>query len=522
MFSLHPDIYSLVAMTAIATLFYDFAMVFSMSESVPPMFHFLCVLLILVLGVGEYGLLRREMKMFAVCTEDGDQYTLSLDSGAHSVAKILYDGGVFADKSVYVPDKAATSQLSFPRNNQDYGDSGRFLAPMMWSALLLSVSAAIVCVILKMSLELAFLCAMCMLFTVLPLCMLTAILIPTCLSSRRLHKRGIVLTSSAATKQYAKADILVFQDIHLFQKCDSKETGIVFYEQSQAATVMGCLQLLYAQIGGPMMDIFEEIPDEYRFERLRIRRITKNGIEAIVNQQHILLVGDSVFMKRYGLSFLETVEKKGRVCICVSLDGKASAKINAKYTVEPIFEMLTERLAREGIECVVETYDPMVQAAFVASVRTIGMEPIAIVHKNAEDFRNQAKKKRSAPKEAELVTRLSRLKLAEAVIWCKRLVQIRKSNMQITVAFCVIGFLLTGLLLGMGWLGALNQYWLLLFSSISNAVVWLCSWVRFPKKAYFTVEQMQKEIASERKKRQKKLNRLHAKKKGKERKEIHE
>lgn len=522
MFTLHPDLYSLVAMAAVMTLFYDFAAVFSMSEFVPPMFHFLCVLLMTALGIGEYALLRREMKMFAVCTDEGDQYTLTLGDGTDSVTKILYEGGVPMDKRVYIPGKADSPQISFPMEKKSVEEHGRFLAAMMWLSLLLSISAAIVSIMLRASLEMACLSAMCMLFTVLPLCMIAATLIPVCASAWRLHKRGIVLDSTSSMKQYAKADILVFQDVHLFQKCDPKKTGIVFYEQSQTAAVMGGLQLLYAQIGGPLADIFEEIPEEFRFEKLRVCRITKNGIEAIVNQQHMLLVGDHAFMKRYGLSFPENAEQKGRVCVCVSLDGKVSAKISAKYSVEPVFEMLTERLAKEGIECVVETYDPMIQGAFVASVRSLGTAPIAIVHKNAEAFGNRAKKHRLSHEEAGLFARMSRLKLAEAVIWCKRFVRIQKSNVLITGILGVCGVVLTSVMLGMGRTGILNQYWLLLFLGITNVIVCISSWIHFPKKSYFTVERLEKEIIADQQKQQRKLNRLHAKKKEKERKKIHE
>ena len=186
-------------------------------------------------------------------------------------------------------------------------------------------------------------------------------------------------------------------------------------------------------------------------------------------------------------------EWDGRATLCVSLNGKVSAKISAAYEIEPIFEMLVERVARSGVRCVVETFDPLIHSAFVLEKRQLGVTPISIVHKNAEDLRRNVKRK-SRRRETGILTLSSRLKLAEAVVWCKRLVRIRKRCERLVAVFGILGALAVALLIGMNWIPYVNQYWALLLQLIPFLGVFILSVLGFPRKDYFTVESLKKEL----------------------------
>ena len=75
-----------------------------------------------------------------------------------------------------------------------------------------------------------------------------------------------------------------------------------------------------------------------------------------------------------------------------------------------------------------------------------------------------------------------------------------------------VGAIMTVLLFGLGWMHDVNQYWLLLFGVATNVLVWILSLTQFPKKSYFTVAQMEKELTVVQRKQQKKLNRMRNKK----------
>ena len=518
--TLQPDLYSVVALAVLFTAAYDVAMVFALSDAPTHTFHFLTSVMIFGVGLAEYLFLRREKRIFSIYSDEkGTKYTLTVNGGKHSAAEKMYSGGLSSEKTVYEPTLVDFPKGFFRVMEEENHLSSRLIAVMLIPTILLAIAAAVFGMLLNETSELAFSAAMAMIYAVFPLSMVASITLPAIMSTRRLQKRGIALTSKRMVDQYVGADVLVFSDRHLFRTCDTKETGIMFYEQDQANTVLGCLQLLFSRIKGPMSDLFESLPQECRLDFIRIRRITRTGIEAFVDHKHILLVGDALFMQRYGLNFPSEKERPGRVTLYVSLDGKKSAKINAKYTIEPVFEMLVERLAECGVSCVVETYDPLIGSSYVATARSVGNSPISIVHKNAADMNYSQKTVRSRQEDTGLLVENSRLKLAEAIVWCHRLWKIRRTAQTVTCIISILGAILVGGALGCGWISVINQYWLLLFSALSVVLIFAVTASSFPKKDYFTVEAVKNKLATEQQKRA-----SHDKKKEskKERKKKHE
>lgn len=508
--TLRPDLYSVVALLMICTFLYDLTMMLIPHSDFPPMFHFLTALMMLSAMIGEYALLIRETKIFSVySTELGErQYTLRESKGSRSIAEQMYDGGLDRSKSVYVPWEVDFPTGVFTSMREDV-IGNRWISLAMLPIVLVSMLAMVVAMILNSNVEIAAIAAITVLFTALPLHAAFAICIPLCTSASRLQKRGIGVNGKKNMDRYADGALMVYNDLHLFRPCTAKDTGIVFYEEDQSMTVLACLEKLYSQIGGPLSEVFSNIPEAYRFHKIRIRRIFRSGLEVFVEKKHILLVGDVEFMRRYGLIFPKSEEKKGRATLCVSLDGKVSAKMSVKYTIEPIFEMLVERLAKEGIEVVIETFDPMIQASLIASVRTMGHAPISVFHKNVS-YLYQKEFFKFEPSEAEILATSSRLKLAEAVVWCKRLFVMRRRNNILTGVFSGLGIVFVALALIFGWMASINQYWLLLFSVFPHVAILILSLNMMPKKNYFTVEACEADL---RKMQQKNVHKRKQKKK---------
>ena len=71
-------------------------------------------------------------------------------------------------------------------------------------------------------------------------------------------------------------------------------------------------------------------------------------------------------------------------------------------------------MEKNSIKCAIETYDPVINSAFVAASRKPGKAPINVVHKNVTDFYSEM------PENVEgstgIVACSSRLKLVECVV----------------------------------------------------------------------------------------------------------
>lgn len=496
-FSLRPNVYSVAALAVIGVLTYDVIATFTMHEWVAP-FHFAVSLLLLVLSWSEYLLLSREIKILSVLSIDSEykKYTLDeLTSEDRLVAKMMR-GGLSEDARVAVPEGCEVSD-DFMAAARERCFGVRMASVLLLPSLLLSIVTAIVTVLLNWSLSITMLTAMSMLLVTLPISSMVVVAFPLWFSANRLAKRQIAISGCDQMDEISETDVLIFEDMHLFRKCTTADTGIAFYEKQQTAKVLGCLECLYSRLGGPLSDAFTNVPEQYRFQTLAIRRLTNGGVEALIERKHTFLVGDAAFMKRYGLNFPHSEEKMGRTTVYISLDGKISAKMSVRYQPEPIFEMLVERLYQEGTQCVIKTFDPMISAARISSLRTMGNSPISVIHQNLSDLSeaSQPKKQKITAKGAIAVA--SRFKLIEALSWSRALARIRRIHQGMIATMSILGLGAIGLLMGLEKIELLNQYWLILWGLLSTLIaIWITT-ATVPSKKYFSVEAYREEWEKE-------------------------
>ena len=492
--TVYPNIYSMAAVIVGACVFYDF--VFFITGSYKPMetpsFHFLCGACLTVVCLYSLLMNIREAAIFDLYSADVAKFTLTRDKGANSVADKMYNGGFSKDKRVYTP-----SSVTEPKGFMDaIADKGGFYNVVFSSLILTAVGVAvifgIVLLILGRTIEEGSIAAMTVFMAMMPISAVAAISIPTTVSYLKLKKRGIALTGRKMIRKYGAENAIVFSDLHLFSKCDPKRIGFECYEKLQTKNILASLNILYSRIGGPMGEAFSDIPYECRAKSIRIRRITQSGIEAVVDRSHVLLVGDIGFMRRYGIEFHMSKVGSDKDSIYVSLDGRASARLMTVYEVEPVFDMLIERLSAEGIHCVIETYDPMINTAFVSRHRRKGRSPISIVHKNAADI-NNIRSNGNRRSDHGLLVLSSRLKLAEALVWCARLCKIERAQ---NVAVCVsvgIGAVATAALGAVGLIPYFIQYLMPVYTLAVFAIIAVLTFNIIPQKTYFTVSALNEE-----------------------------
>ena len=492
--SVYPNIYSMAAVAILSCVCYDliFFITGSYKPLQTPMFHFLCGILLTVVGLYSVLMNMRESATYNMYSADVARFTLSRDKSPHSVGEKMYSGGFSKDKKVYAPSTVAEPKGFFDA----ISEGGSFNNAVFSSLILMSVGIGvifgIILLIVGRTIEESSIAAMSTIMAMTPVSAVAAIFVPMTVSFVRLRKRGIALTGRRMIRKYGAKNALVFSDLHLFSKCDPQDIGFVCYEKIQTKNVLSALNILYSRIGGPMGEVFSNIPDEYKAKSIRVRRITRSGIEAVVDRSHVLLVGDVGFMRRYGIEFPPSGANKGNDSIFVSLDGRASARLMSTYKVEPVFDMLIERLAKEGIHCVIETYDPMINTAFAARHRRPERAPISVVHKNAADI-NRPQSNAKKRSDHGLLALSSRLKLAEAVVWCARLCDIERI-LNITVYVSIaLGTLTVGLLGAFGLIPCMIQQLLLAYTLLSFGAVTALTLVNLPKRGYFTADALANE-----------------------------
>ena len=178
--------------------------------------------------------------------------------------------------------------------------------------------------------------------------------------------------------------------------------------------------------------------------------------------------------------------------------------MSVRYQPEPIFEMLVEKMYQNGTQCVVKTYDPMISAARISALRTMGSAPISVIHQSLSDLGDISKAKTSKNSDMGVLAIASRFKLIEAVAWAKALVRIRRVHHRMIAAISILGLAAIGVLIGFGKMHLVNQYWILLWGVVSHLAAILITIAAVPSKKYFSVDVYREEWEKEQARKNKK------------------
>ena len=238
----------------------------------------------------------------------------------------------------------------------------------------------------------------------------------------------------------------------------------------------------------------EELPD------VSFVRISAKGTEAVVDGNKTVLVGTYEFMSRYGLAFPKS-ESEGEgedagesLTLCISINGRISAKISVKYKSAGLFEMIAERLAKEGIFCAIESYDPLISSELITRARLFGDAPISVVHLNLGDMARECYDEKTENKALlsgepiGVAVGRSRLKLGEALVWCRRLMKIRNKCSKLVFAGSMVGMVAALAVFFLDLNSYVNQFGILAFQLLICLIAIVFTLSDIPSKKYFNFQ----------------------------------
>ena len=494
-FSLMPNRHSAGAVIAAATVIYDAIIVLIITfadEDLPCLYNGVAALVVALCAFGDYIDTSAQMRAFYVYSDDAKKFTLSRESAKSAIGAKMYAGGIDASKGIY-----SIAPVDFPSGFfKNVGTPSRkksFLRVCIIPALILGMIATVVSIVLKMDSYSASATFLICIYAITPLSVVVMDKLACDLACRTLTKRASAFAGEAVIERYADCDVMVFGDLHMFRKCKTEDVGMAIYDTRVGYLVLGCLQALYSTIGGPLSGLNIDLPEVFRFDRVSIRRITKNGVEAVVDGKHSIVVGEREFLQRYGLEFPPNEQENGRSTLCISINGGVSAKLSVKYQPEPLFEMLAERLSAEGISCAIHTFDPLINSAMIADVRTLGDSPISVIHGSTQDLADVNVRRYSEEGDG-VIACSSRLKLAEVAVWLKRLTKVRKIFERISWVSAALGATLLVLIMTLDAAAYVSFEHLSAFLLLQAAVCIVVYVTMMPRKSYFTVEALYKEL----------------------------
>ncbi|MBQ7383708.1 MAG: hypothetical protein IJV72_02840 [Clostridia bacterium] len=481
-FTFKADRWSFVSLSCLFVFIYGAALTVISPNRISHMFGTAASLYVLAGLIFEYAEVCREIKCFDIYSSDKNKFTVSTKPTAGSCAEKMYRGGVPRESRIFEPRKVDFPRGYFSAVNLS-GETDKLITYSITPVIIMAAVAAVVCAMLGGAAEASVATFIIIILALCPISSFAIHTLPIYKMSSHLYRRGSAVAGEVMASKYADCDYMVFADMHLFKVASAEDNGIVIYDESNARAVVEYLDALYSAIGGPMSGVFGGV-SEGKYT-VKLRRIAKNGVEAVVDGKHSLILGDAEFGRRYGIAFsgMENT-REGDGILGFAVDGRPAAKLCCRYKCEPLFEMLLEKLGENGIRCAIETYDPAINSAFAAACRNSKTNPVNVIHKNVSDYYNKAE--RASDEDTGLVVCASRLKLIESVIWCKKF---RKALKICSVLQWVIfGIICAGLiaLTVFDLIGGLNQYYLLLIQALTLIPAIGVTALVFPKNDYFS------------------------------------
>lgn len=496
------DAYCVAGASLVITLFYDFAVFFERKD-IPPTFHFCAAFVIVLAELSELMKLITEIRnyeyyfseyIFSDDITDIDlyKYTLAKSEGINSIAEKMYSGGLNEKTVVYSP-QTVDSAGGFFESSKTNAKKSKSIFSWIIVSVIVSLMFTIVSGIIY---ERVWVAASAFLITfnlTLPIVAIIVEWLPFERLSAQNYVYGAAFASEGAAEKLEKCDMLVFNDFHMFEKCDSKNVNLAIYDSTSKSVLLSCLNSVYSEIGGPMQSVFSNVKLQAIGE-CKINRVARSGVEALVGSNYSVLIGDEQFMSRYGIFFPSAAVNKEEdkiFTVCVSINNRPTARIAAKYQVNETFYHILQKLTEDKISCTIQTYDPMISAELVAAVRPFKGVPVNIIHNNSADHAMEKHKYKSSAlysvvtDELPVLARGSRLNLAVALSNAKKIRSLRKA-LNIFSAISILVGILTSLmfviserLTVVNWLFVL-AYWLLSGAVMAGIMAW-----KFPQKDRF-------------------------------------
>ena len=522
MFSRSADVYSMLAVISIVTVIYDL-FIMTVKVGTPQVFHFMVAMATTAIVGAECARLTQEMNNFKYFFEDvieraeedetpdkeivpEARFTLKKSMGKGSTAEKMYGGGLDPTKKVYVPIEVSSAAGYF--NSYDE-KSRKSHAPtvLMLPAMVLSLVMGIIAVVVSggEDIWLGVGTTLISLTVTMPIGVAVTSWLPFEVFNHGCQKQGFSFVNESATEHYSECNVFVFRDMHVFEKCAPKSVNLATYDATSKEVLIGCLGSLYSEIGGPLSSVFSlGSTNENAFGNCRLRRIAKSGVEAVVGANYSVLLGNEQFMARYGISFPGiTFKHKGDEIhsLCVSINGRPTARIIVKYSVNEMFEMFAKRLEEDGIYCAIETFDPMISSRLIAKLRGADKPPLSVVHLGIDDLdsslRTEARPIGEEGTKLGLMAKRSRLNLAVATTSAKKMKDMRKKINLFSFFAALLGAGLAFLFTMLGWMESVNEFVLLLYWFLLSVAFGAIVFTSLPQKERFSLEVFKREESIE-------------------------
>lgn len=477
--ALQPLPESITAVVAITSAVYHIAQCF-ISETDPSvaLYVFPAILCIFITLVCDFFNLRREIYSFNIVSSKRIKYTITTVENDRAGLENEAFGEYLSeedDVSMFRIGKTSFVKGFYNRMNS-YSKSNSIITILLSASVALGLIFFILCTVVH-DVKSAFSFGYLAFIISVPCCALLAFSLPFYRASKKAFDDDSAIIGNVSLDEYSRANTLSFDDKDVFPSYGVKVKSIKVYGDSRIDKILYNSASIFKFIGGPLADVFDTATHELgNSEDVEIIEIAKEGIEALIDGQHIF-VGKTSYLIEKGYAPMveaddDVLETSGEASIMYMVcDDVVSAKMYVQYTIDPDFEFALRRLYKAGICIGIKTFDPNVDDKLLGSKVKITKYPVRIM-------RCKTLEEASVPEDeadSGIVSKSGPRSLLNAFVLCSKVLYANRTNVAVKILSVAFSVLLMAFLLVFGKITAIPSIYVVLYQLFWMVPVYLIS-----------------------------------------------
>lgn len=211
--------------------------------------------------------------------------------------------------------------------------------------------------------------------------------------SRGLKKVDSAILGESVVDEYVITDTIYLGDDEMFGAHGASVVGLRLYGDMDFYKLLYYAFAVFSNLGAPLCHIFDtstkEIPKP---QEVKINTVSVGGIEATVDGEHKVLVGNIAFIRSKGFFPKRNLDDENKVesgqtsIVYIAVDGTLCAKLYIKYTITKRFEKFLEEMVSNGISVGIRSLDPSVNTRMISILREHREPEIFVIHPTANEL----------------------------------------------------------------------------------------------------------------------------------------
>ncbi len=405
-----------------------------------------CAFCITATLLNEYRDLKREISSFNIASSNMIKYTI--DEFKPSSESIKSD-----EFYSYLPENPTMLKINkanfvenFVSNSRKHSKSKTHFLIAGGLCFLASILTFTAMFLLKKGFDTSLTYAFILFSAIIPSSLFTAFSFPLYKASSIAFQDNSAFIGECVADDFSETAVVSFDDKEVFPSYALKLLSVKVYGENRIDHVLFAATSVFKKLGGPLYDVFENASREIeKTDSVKIFSVYDDGIEATVNEEHILL-GSASFMEKQNFIPVYTDDdqsaeaKNAKRIMYMASGGTIVAKLYLKYTADADFSTVLQQLTAAGMCIAVKTFDPNIDTSLLASEINIKKYPVRVVKCSDKSELSQTLQST----DATIVSKGSAKSLLKVLINCRKLSSVIKMGVLFSFISIIAGIMIAG------------------------------------------------------------------------------